>query len=384
MALSVSEARALDQAGADALRDGNAALARRSFERVVAEGKADGSTFLGLAYACTSLGDHAGAQAATDAALRLEARNVRALLHKADYLHASGNARSAVSFYQAVLKCAPPAAQLSGDMVRQVARAQEMCERHAQEFETYLRGQLASHGAGSARFAQSLDLLTGRKQVYFQEPRLYYFPELPQIQFHERGESAWMDRLEAATDAIREELLAVMREQDAFQPYVQASDARATLNQGGMMNNPDWSAFYLLRDGKPVADHAARCPRTLDALREAPLTSTPSVLFSLLRPGARIPAHTGQTNTRLICHLPLIVPPACAFRVGNDTREWQVGKAWLFDDTIEHEAWNDSSETRVVLLFEVWRPELSETERSMVSAMFDAVEQHRGGTREPL
>jgi aspartyl/asparaginyl beta-hydroxylase (cupin superfamily) len=106
----------------------------------------------------------------------------------------------------------------------------------------------------------------------------------------------------------------------------------------------------------------------------------PSILFSVLRPGAHIPAHNGFVNTRLICHLPLVVPPGCAFRVGNETREWVEGKAWLFDDTIEHEAWNRSGETRVVLLFEVWRPELGEEERRLVAAMFEAIDA-QGGAR---
>ena len=67
-------------------------------------------------------------------------------------------------------------------------------------------------------------------------------------------------------------------------------------------------------------------------------------------------------NTRLICHLPLIVPPGCGFRVGNETREWEEGKLLIFDDTIEHEAWNESDQDRVVLIFDIWRPELSEAD----------------------
>jgi aspartate beta-hydroxylase len=105
---------------------------------------------------------------------------------------------------------------------------------------------------------------------------------------------------------------------------------------------------------------------------------SPSVLFSLLRPGARIPPHTGLVNTRLICHLPLLVPPACGFRVGNDIRAPVEGKAWVFDDTIEHEAWNDSGRTRVILLFETWRPELSDEERALVSTMFSAIDEYSG------
>jgi aspartyl/asparaginyl beta-hydroxylase (cupin superfamily) len=105
------------------------------------------------------------------------------------------------------------------------------------------------------------------------------------------------------------------------------------------------------------------------------------VLFSLLRPGAHIPAHTGIINTRLIVHLPLVVPPDCQLRVGNETRTWEEGKAWVFDDTIEHEAWNRSGETRVILLLEIWRPELNATERQLVGAMLEAIDAFRGGAK---
>jgi aspartyl/asparaginyl beta-hydroxylase (cupin superfamily) len=150
----------------------------------------------------------------------------------------------------------------------------------------------------------------------------------------------------------------------------------------GMLNNPAWSAYFLWKNGEPVPEHAARCPKTLHALRNAPLAKvpwrSPSILFSLLQPGTRIPPHNGLINTRLICHLPLIVPGKCVFRVGNDQREWAEGKAWAFDDTIEHEAWNDSDRTRVILLFDVWRPELTDEERSLVVSLFEAIDAHSG------
>src|SRR5258708_7733125 len=148
-----------------------------------------------------------------------------------------------------------------------------------------------------------------------------------------------------------------------------------------MLNSPEWSAFYLWKNGAIVPENAARCPKPLSAVADVPLARvrnrSPSILFSLLRPGARIPPHTGEVNTRLICHLPLIVPPNCSFRVGNDTRVTVEGRAWVFDDTIEHEAWNGSDRTRVILLFEIWRPELTVEERGLVSAMFEAIDAYK-------
>lgn len=142
----------------------------------------------------------------------------------------------------------------------------------------------------------------------------------------------------------------------------------------------------MWRDGEVVPENAARCPKTLKALDHAPLSRTkgrmPSILFSLMRPGAHIPPHTGVTNARLICHLPLIVPDGCVFRVGNEVRPWVEGKAWVFDDSINHEAWNRSEKTRVILLFDIWRPELSEEERKLASAMLQAIDAYgSGGTK---
>jgi len=79
-------------------------------------------------------------------------------------------------------------------------------------------------------------------------------------------------------------------------------------------------------------------------------------------------------NTRLICHVPLIAPPGCTLRVGSETREWQEGKALIFDDSFEHEAWNRGTSTRIVLLFEIWRPEIGESERAELVTLFEAID----------
>ncbi len=137
----------------------------------------------------------------------------------------------------------------------------------------------------------------------------------------------------------------------------------------------DWSALFLCENGKLFDQALARCPQTWDAVQAAPLpriANSPTVFFSSLRPGARIAAHTGTHNTRLTCHLPLIVPPKCGIRVGNEVRTWEEGKLLIFDDFIEHEAWNESSQDRVVLIFDIWRPELTAQERQEVGALFYA------------
>lgn len=382
--------RTLARSGVDALQRGDARKARKTFDKIAAAGKADSSIFLALAYACVKLNDRPASLAAVDKALALEPHNPRALIFKADSLADAGDARGASAFYRAALNAVPPGDGLPPDLQGELARARAMCDHYAGQFEAYLQEQLAGRGLvqrpSTERFIQSLDILFGKKKIYAQEPRYYYFPELPQIQFFDRNDFPWLDGVEAATTDIRAELIEVMKQPSAFKPYVQGNPGRPRKEQDGMLDNPDWGAFYLWKDGELVAANAARCPRTVQALSAIPLARvsnrSPSVLFSVLGPGARIPPHTGLINTRLICHLALIVPENCGFRVGNDTRQWVEGKVWVFDDTIEHEAWNDSDRTRVVLLFEIWRPELTDEERGLVSAMFEAIDR-RGGEREP-
>jgi aspartate beta-hydroxylase len=376
----------LARAGAEALRRGDGRSARDLFTQAAEALPRDPAVLLGLAYACRSQQDHEAAGAAADRVLALEPRNVRGLVLKADSLGAAGDTKAASAYYLAALRAAPPADKLPADLAQELRRARSEAERLARRYEEHLRSWLAERGfdtgQGDSRFARSLDVLFGRKRIYVQEPRYYYFPELPQKQFYDRAQFPWLDEVEAATDVIRQELLGVLGDPQAFAPYVQGDANRPHQDQQGMLNNPDWSAFYLWRNGERVAGHAERCPRTLEALDGAPLaripSRSPSVLFSQLRPGAHIPPHNGMINTRLICHLPLVVPGKCRFRVGNEVREWQEGRAWVFDDSIDHEAWNDSDRTRVILLFDIDRPELDDEERRLVNAMFEGIDAYSG------
>jgi aspartyl/asparaginyl beta-hydroxylase (cupin superfamily) len=313
-------------------------------------------------------------------------QQLRELIRRADQFAAAGDARSASAFYLAAVRAAAASDGLPGDLAADVRRAQAACAGYAAQYRSYLREKLAEAGfhpqRSSPRFAQSVDIALGERRIFVQEPRYFYFPGLPQIQFYPDDCFPWLAEVEAATDAIRGELLAVLEEPDAFTPYVTGDANRPQRDHQGMLNNPAWSAFYLWKNGSPVPGNAERCPQTMHALRNAPLSLTPnrspSVLFSLLRPGAHIPPHNGLVNTRLICHLPLIVPGKTRFRVGNEVREWVEGRAWAFDDTIEHEAWNDSTGTRVILLFDVWRPELNAEERRLVSSLFEAIDAYNG------
>jgi aspartyl/asparaginyl beta-hydroxylase (cupin superfamily) len=165
-------------------------------------------------------------------------------------------------------------------------------------------------------------------------------------------------------------------------PYVEYPDG-VPLNQWKELNHSRrWGAYYLLKNGGRLEEHLARCPQTAALLAEAPLADVPgqapTAFFSVLEPNTHIPAHTGVTNTRLVVHVPLVVPAGCRFRVGSETREWKAGSAWVFDDTIEHEAWNDSDQPRAILIIDTWNPFLTAVERELVSAATETVVDYYG------
>jgi aspartyl/asparaginyl beta-hydroxylase (cupin superfamily) len=148
-------------------------------------------------------------------------------------------------------------------------------------------------------------------------------------------------------------------------------------------HSPRWTAYHLFKNGAAVNDHCAACPRTVEALSGLPQPvaprRSPNAMYSLLQPRTRIPPHTGVSNTRLVVHLPLVVPEGCGFRVGASTRPWRLGEAFVFDDTIEHEAWNEGDRWRAVLIFDVWSPFLTETEKEGIVEVMRRLDAFHGG-----
>jgi aspartyl/asparaginyl beta-hydroxylase (cupin superfamily) len=128
-------------------------------------------------------------------------------------------------------------------------------------------------------------------------------------------------------------------------------------------------------------DACAKAPKTAALVESLPLCRipgrAPAVFFSILKAGKHIPPHTGVTNVRSIVHLPLIVPEGCTFRVGGETRPWIEGQAFVFDDTIEHEAHNPTDRDRAVLILDCWNPHLSEAERSMICKIYETTDAQR-------
>ncbi|MFN3388443.1 MAG: aspartyl/asparaginyl beta-hydroxylase domain-containing protein [Allosphingosinicella sp.] len=387
MQIDNAEAERLVRAGAEALQRGDARGARGFFEKVTATGRSNAQIWLLLAHSCRLTGDSAAEEKALDSLLAMEPRSLRGLIMKGDCRGRAGDARGATRFYKAARTVAAGAGQLPPDLVAEMQRIEGELARADAAYRAHLEARLAEKGVGpearSAAFQESLEILSGEKQIYVQQPSLYYFPRLPHIQFYEREAFAWAEALEAATDDIRREILAVAAEEGAFRPYLVSDPDTPRTDFHGLSDNPDWSSLYLWENGAPVEANRPRFGATFAALEQVPLprigVRAPVVMFSRLRPGARIPPHSGSMNARLICHLPLVVPPGCGFRVGNEVREWEEGKLLVFDDTIEHEAWNEGTSDRIVLIFDIWRPELEEAERRAVAAVFEAVDEYGAG-----
>jgi tetratricopeptide (TPR) repeat protein len=386
---------------ADLMRSAHAALQRRdvrgaleALRRVEAVDPRHPGLQVSKAHALRLGGDRGAALGALETALTHDPYDFVALLLKAVVLEESGLKAPAALVYRNALKIAPPDDRLTPDLLAGVLRARDAVKADAEAQRAHLDARLgevrARHaGENLDRFDEGLEIFIGRKRVYNQEPLLLHYPRLPPIAYWPDDAFPWLQRLEAATETIQAEL-AVALEHAAgdFVPYIDYPPGVPVNQWGELDKSRKWSTFFLWRDGRRLDEACALCPQTTALLESLPMQHqsgfAPTAMFSALQGRAKIPPHTGSANTRLIVHLPLMVPGPCYFRVGNETRRWETGKAWVFDDTIEHEAWNDTDELRVILIFDVWNPLLSEAERELIGAMMAARKEFQSAESQAL
>lgn len=324
--------------------------------------------------------------AEADRRLAADPADIVATLARADHMMRGGDLRGAAAFYGAVGRLAGQGVAIEHS---ELLRARDAALWLDNRFREMLLEGLDQAGLSASnrhpRFQKALDIMLGRRprdpvhDRFPQVPQSFFYPDLPLVHFADTSVYPWRETLRERTPAILAEAEALLADGATFEPYVRRTTERPQGDAHGLLENDDWSTWYLTDRGAPMPERVARCPVSHGALEElTPLckitTRAPSIMFSLLRPHSRIPAHHGMINTRFICHLPLIVPPHCGFRVGAETREWQVGELMVFDDSVEHEAWNDSDRNRMVLIFDIWRPELSPEERHQVVTLFSIVD----------
>lgn len=328
-----------------------------------------------LANAEIMLGDLAAAERVVDRRLAEAPRDLAALLQRGWLHEKSGRARAAVSFYQAARNqaaVAPRAAAQLGPLLEHAAR---YCAEASAGFTAQLAQ--ATSGPQSARMAELVGLLRGEREVDLQQPSVLYYPGLAQRRFFDPAEFPWLKPMLALLPAMKAELAAAAaNDPGGFTPYVEIQPNRPAPNNP-LLGSEAWTAFHFWRNGAVVDDNAKRCPATMEALAHAPMPQvpgrSPNAHWSRLQPGAHIAPHFGMLNTRLICHIPIQTAPSCTLRVGSETREWEDGVPLIFDDSMEHEARNAGSAERVVLLFEIWRPEIPEEDQSAIARIFQAI-----------
>ncbi|NWK98565.1 hypothetical protein DM806_23450 [Sphingobium lactosutens] len=372
--------QALNLLGLIALDHSDFATARTHFHAATQADPGEAALWMNVASAERGLADAEGERGALAQAIAIDQRNFMAQLRLAQLQQRLNEAQPAADSWGKVLAMAagmtdiPPALAATLDAGRQFVRD------HNARFASFVEAGVAetleaSDALARRRFQTCLDHEFGRRSVYQNHCSGLYYPFLPADEFFDRAHFPWMAQLEAQTDGIRAEFLALVEKQGAsVRPYVR-QDAGTPENKWTALDGSlDWGAAFLWEYGARNEAVCAACPQTVAALEALPRADiprrAPSAFFSLLKPGSHIPAHTGVTNTRAIIHLPLIVPPGCFFRVGGETRAWEEGKAFAFDDTIDHEAWNESEHLRVVLIFDVWNPHLSLEEQQLLKQFY--------------
>ena len=372
--------------GLQSLRRGDASKAKDFLARAVVADPTNPLTLVNLATAMRSLEDPVGEMAALQNALTIDPYFSVAIFQKATLLERQGKSQLAANAYSAALASLRPGEQLPLSWQPLIEHAQRTVRTSLAALEVKLTARLVDLRARYGREAQDrvddcLAAFLGKKRIYVQQPMSTHFPRLPAIEFFERSEFPWLGAVEAATEDIRNELLQLLRDRFGdFSPYLtHAPDA--PLNQWRELNQSKrWSALFLYQDGVACAENLQSCPRTAAALDLVPKVRiqrrAPTAFFSRLESKTRIPPHFGVTNSRLTVHIPLIIPAKCGFRVGSQVREWQPGTALIFDDTIEHEAWNDSDEPRVIMIFDIWNPLLSEAERALMAAATETIAEY--------
>jgi ornithine lipid ester-linked acyl 2-hydroxylase len=170
--------------------------------------------------------------------------------------------------------------------------------------------------------------------------------------FFEPERFPWVGHIEANWMTIREELGRVLEDREALPNFQDISK-----DQIEITDDDHWKTFFLYGYGFEAKLGIEMCPRTAALMREIPGMTT--AMFSILSPGKHILAHRGPYKGVLRYQLGLVVPrekESCRIRVGDELRHWEEGKSMIFDDTFDHEVWNDTDETRVVLFVDVLRP----------------------------
>ncbi len=388
LAIDGQQPAARNALGLDALERGDAGAAAEHFEVACRGDPKAPPLWLNLARAHRDLGDSEAERRALEKVLTIDQRDLLALTRLAELHERLGEETLAATRWGAVIALSAGIEDRSPEFVRLIDHAKHYVERQRQALADALEAKLADDLTSSTvrdrrRMQAAADHWLGRRPIYSNHCEGLHYPFLPADEFFDREHFPWLDRLEAATGDILAELEALLADPDSgLTPYISMAPGTPPSKWSALDKSLDWGAFHLWKEGDRIDENCARAPRTAALVESLPLCRiegrAPAVFFSILKAGSHIPPHTGVTNVRSIAHLPLIVPGECGFRVGGETRLWRKGEAFVFDDTIEHEAWNRSDQDRAVLIIDTWNPHLSAHEREMICRFYQAADEQRG------
>jgi aspartyl/asparaginyl beta-hydroxylase (cupin superfamily) len=382
---------ALHFLGMRALAEGHVVVAKRLLERAVEQDGSDIQLLKNFGVACIGAERLDEARFAFDRALTLAPDFFVARVYLGYVLELLGHKDAALrAYFSAVVAAQAKGRWLSPETTAPplrelVTRAMRFVDAGRKElFSAVLAPLRERHGSDALqRVEHCLDIYLliapANHQNPLQKPKFLYYPDLPTTAYFAPDLFDWYGELERNTAVIREELLAVLNAEQGIEPFLNfdsPEDVPKFLG-AGPQGPPAWDAFFFYRHGVRYDENHALCPRTSAILEALPLVRirahAPEICFSVLAPGTHILPHHGVTNTRVVTHLPLIVPDDCAIRVGGEEHAWKEGRCVTFDDTFEHEAWNRSEQTRVVLILDIWNPHLTAVEREAITTLVEAI-----------
>lgn len=367
--------------GLAALEAGDAGEAIRQFTAATAADPTATVLWMNLAKAQRLAGDDDAERSALEQVLAIDQVQLMALIRLAELHERRGELGSAIDRWNVALGFLVQFPNPTPQLRQVIDHGTAFLAGQRQALADALDKGLAKAFDGASerdrgRASAACDMMTGRRDMLPNKCHGFFYPHLPHDEFFDRAHFPWLERLEAATPVIRRELQAILKSADpGIAPYIDMPSGTPRNLWSELDGSTDWSALHLWRDGERIDAVCERAPQTAALVESLPLASipnrAPAVFFSILKAGKTIPPHTGVTNIRSIVHLPLIVPEQCGFRVGEQKREWREGEAFVFDDTIEHEAWNHSDQDRVLLILDCWNPHLSEDERAIILKIFE-------------
>jgi aspartate beta-hydroxylase len=383
LAADANHTEALLSLSTRALAHGDAASALKMLEHAATSAPNDPMVHVYTAVALKDLGRPADEMAAVGRALAVDPYFYPALLHKGMLLERLGKRRQAARVFKDVLNIMPDPEQEGPRFRKAAEHARTAIQENQQSLERHLDSVLADlrsrHSAARLdRFEETVKVVTGAKKRYAPDPVMLHFAQLPPLQFYDNDLFPWIPELEAAAGDIRRECEAVLAEhRSEFVPFIQYPPGAAADRWQDLNNSPRWAAYILWQNGQREDAHCERCPYTAALVESLPLARAPgfwpNVHFSALEARTALPPHNGDTNARVLVQLPLVLAPGNSVRVGNDSRQWQYGKACVFDGSVEHESRNDGDGTCAQLVFDVWNPYLTEAERDLVGGLLTGV-----------